>query len=147
MSSPPPAFPPPRRGLMRGEHSVDGHTVLRFVGDIYTELILRFAKSINSKTQTLFKAQTSPWARGAGGKKPAANGHGRQEEEEEEDIDTTPRKVEWVMTPDLRAGVRFAEARLSNLICQNEVVALEFETYGKNFITRESVSARKERLC
>lgn len=34
------------------------------------------------------------------------------------------------------AGQRFAETRLSDLICQNEAVALEFEGYGKNTITR-----------
>jgi len=32
---------------------------------------------------------------------------------------------------------RFAETRLSDLICSNEAVALEFEVYGKNAITRE----------
>jgi carnitine O-acetyltransferase len=31
---------------------------------------------------------------------------------------------------------RYAETRLSDLICQNEVVALDFEAYGKNAITR-----------
>lgn len=33
---------------------------------------------------------------------------------------------------------RFAETRLSDLICQNEAVALEFDVYGKNAITRAS---------
>lgn len=37
---------------------------------------------------------------------------------------------------------RFAETRLSDLICQNEAVALEFEVYGKNAITRESQSTQ-----
>jgi hypothetical protein len=32
---------------------------------------------------------------------------------------------------------RFAETRLSDLICSNEALALEFEVYGKNAITRE----------
>lgn len=50
--------------------------------------------------------------------------------------DTTPKKLEWQLVPAIRQGVRFAETRLSDLICQNEVIALEFDKYGKNFITR-----------
>ncbi|KAM0756020.1 acyltransferase ChoActase/COT/CPT [Meredithblackwellia eburnea MCA 4105] len=117
------------------EHSaVDGHTVLRYVADVYTELILRFAKSINSGSATLFKAQTSPWATGAGKKAPGAKNGGVQEEPEE--IDTAPKKLEWAITSDLKAAIRFAETRLGDLICQNEAVALEFDSYGKNVITQ-----------
>lgn len=56
----------------------------RFVADVYTELILRFAKSINSASATLFKAKVSPWAKGAG-KKMAKPG---MVQEEPEEIDT-----------------------------------------------------------
>lgn len=55
-------------------------------------------------------------------------------------IDTTPKMLEWKLTPELRAGVRFAETRLSDLICQNDVQALEFKGYGKNFITSHGFS-------
>lgn len=44
------------------------------------------------------------------------------------------------MTPELKMAVRFAETRLSDLICQNEAIALEFDAYGKNFITRHGFS-------
>ena len=47
------------------------------------------------------------------------------------DIDTSPKKLEWNLTPELRIGVRFAETRLSDLICQNDCQALEFKGYGK----------------
>ncbi|GAA5913434.1 choline/carnitine O-acyltransferase [Sporobolomyces salmoneus] len=115
------------------EHSgVDGHTVLRFVADVYTELILRFARSINSASGTLFKAKLSPWAKGGPGKKP--------EGEIPEEPDTEPKKLEWIMTPELKQAVRFAETRLADLICQNEAVALEFEVYGKNAITQHGFS-------
>ncbi|GAA5872876.1 hypothetical protein JCM1840_005875 [Sporobolomyces johnsonii] len=118
------------------EHSgVDGHTVLRFVADVYTELILRFARSINSASGTLFKAKVSPWAKGGPGKK-----KGAFEDEMPEEIDTEPKKLEWIMTPELRMAVRFAETRLADLICQNEAVALEFEEYGKNAITQHGLS-------
>ena len=42
--------------------------------------------------------------------------------------------------PELRAGVRFAETRISDLICQNDCQALEFKGYGKNFITSHGFS-------
>ncbi|GAA6035441.1 hypothetical protein JCM8097_000256 [Rhodosporidiobolus ruineniae] len=117
------------------EHSgVDGHTVLRYVADVYTELILRFARSINSASGTLFKAKLSPWAKGGPGKKAVSP------EEAPEDIDSEPKKLDWVMTPELKLAVRYAETRLSDLICQNEAVALEFEVYGKNGITQHGFS-------
>ncbi|BGP44013.1 carnitine O-acetyltransferase yat1 [Rhodotorula kratochvilovae] len=122
------------------EHSgVDGHTVLRYVADVYTELILRFARSINSAATTLFKAKVSPWAKGGpGSKAPPAPADVKGEEPEE--IDTAPKKLEWIMTPELKMAVRFAETRLSDLICQNEAVALEFDSYGKNAITQHGFS-------
>jgi carnitine O-acetyltransferase len=49
----------------------------------------------------------------------------------DETIDTSPKKLEWTLTPELRIGIRFAETRLSDLICQNDCQALEFKGYGK----------------
>lgn len=84
------------------EHSaVDGHTVLRFVADVYTELILRFAKSINSASSTLFKAKISPYAKGAAKKPPGKDSIA----EEAEELDTAPKKLEWIMTPELKMAV------------------------------------------
>jgi carnitine O-acetyltransferase len=53
-----------------------------------------------------------------------------------------PKKLEWVFdnTPELRVGIRFAETRLSDLICQNDCVAIEFRGYGKTFITSNGFS-------
>ena len=122
------------------EHTgVDGHTVLRFVADIYTELIMRFAKSINSATKSLFQAKVSPHAKGLGAKKTIPEEEGG-DEGDEADYDTEPKKLEWNLTPEVRAAIRFAETRLSDLICQNECQVLEFDTYGKNFITRHKFS-------
>ncbi|TFK24664.1 carnitine acetyl transferase [Coprinopsis marcescibilis] len=118
------------------EHTgVDGHTVLRFAADIFTEGLMLLARSINPSAPTLFHAKLSPLAksykppRGA----PANGVHS-------EHIDTTPKKLEWKLSPELRAGVRFAETRLSDLICQNDCQALEFKGYGKNFITSHGFS-------
>lgn len=56
------------------------------------------------------------------------------------DVDITPHKIEWVLTPELATGIRFAETRLSDLILQNETEVLEFTGYGKNFITSMGIS-------
>lgn len=104
------------------EHTAaDGHTVLRFASDVYTDTILRFARSINGQAPTLWKT-TSP---DPSKRDPKSFG----------DVNTTPRKLEWDMIPELSIAVRFAESRLADLIEQNEFQCLDFEAYGKNFIT------------
>ncbi|PPR07072.1 hypothetical protein CVT24_010973 [Panaeolus cyanescens] len=117
------------------EHTgVDGHTVLRFAADIFTEGLMLLARSINPSAPTLFHAKLSPHARSY---KPP---RGHEQAHKPEKIDTTPKKLEWNLTPALRAGVRFAETRISDLICQNDCQALEFKGYGKNFITSHGFS-------
>ncbi|KAH9912469.1 acyltransferase ChoActase/COT/CPT [Epithele typhae] len=118
------------------EHTgVDGHTVLRFAADIFTEGLMLLARSINPSAPTLFHAQLSPYARSyrppRGQSAPA---------HPVSIIDTAPKKLEWTLYPELRAGIRFAETRLSDLICQNDCQALEFKAYGKNFITANGFS-------
>ncbi|GAB1313220.1 carnitine O-acetyltransferase yat1 [Madurella fahalii] len=104
------------------EHTgVDGHTVLRFASDVYTDTILRFARTINGKAPTLW-ASTSP-------------DPSKRDPESFGDVNTTPHKLEWDMIPELRIAVRFAETRLADLIEQNEFQCLDFGAYGKNFIT------------
>ncbi|RUP49178.1 acyltransferase ChoActase/COT/CPT [Jimgerdemannia flammicorona] len=114
------------------EHTgVDGHTVLRFVSDIYTDTILRFAQSISSQTRTLFHSSI------AQSRRPPTLPGGRLSPATP---DINPRKIEWVMTPEVRTGIRFAETRLSDLILQNDVKVLEFDKYGKSFITNMKLS-------
>lgn len=104
------------------EHTgVDGHTVLRFASDVYTDTILRFARTINGQAPTLW-ASTSP-------------DPSKRDPDSFGDVSTTPHKLEWDMTPELKIAVRFAETRLADLIEQNEFQCLDFQAYGKNFIT------------
>lgn len=104
------------------EHTgVDGHTVLRFASDVYTDTILRFARTINGQAPTLWTS-TSP-------------DPSKRDPESFGDVNTTPRKLEWDMVPELSIAVRFAETRLADLIEQNEFQCLDFSSYGKNFIT------------
>ncbi|OLN92220.1 putative mitochondrial carnitine O-acetyltransferase [Colletotrichum chlorophyti] len=104
------------------EHTgVDGHTVLRFASDVYTDTILRFARTINGQAPTLW-ASTSP--------DPA-----KRDPDSFGEVNTTPHKLEWDMSPELSIAVRFAETRLADLIEQNEFKTLDFKHYGKNFMT------------
>lgn len=104
------------------EHTgVDGHTVLRFASDVYTDTILRFARTINGQAPILWTS-TSP---DPSKRDPGSFG----------DVSTIPRKIEWDMMPELSVAVRFAETRLADLIEQNEFQCLDFSSYGKNFIT------------
>ncbi|KAJ7494310.1 acyltransferase ChoActase/COT/CPT [Mycena galericulata] len=126
------------------EHTgVDGHTVLRFAADIFTEGLMLLARSINPSAPTLFHAQLSPHAREykvRGAKNGNGNAGVNGGSPPPPPIDTTPKKLEWKLSSELRVGIRFAETRLSDLICQNDCQALEFKGYGKNFITSHGFS-------
>lgn len=99
------------------EHTgVDGHTVLRFVSDVYTDSILAFAQLINGNTPSLWKESSL---------QPTVT-----------DKITIPRKLEWDLTPDLSLALRFSETRLSDLINQNEFRHLEFKSYGSTLIKK-----------
>jgi carnitine O-acetyltransferase len=46
------------------EHTgVDGHTVLRFAADVFTDGLMLLARSINPSAPTLFRAKLSPYAK------------------------------------------------------------------------------------
>jgi len=118
------------------EHTgVDGHTVLRFAADIFTEGLMLLARAINPSAPTLFHASLSPHAQSY---KPPRSA--KASAAPAELIETLPKKLEWTLTSELRVGIRFAETRLSDLICQNDCQALEFKGYGKNFITSHGFS-------
>ncbi|KAI5955597.1 YAT1 [Candida jiufengensis] len=108
------------------EHTgVDGHTVLRFVSDIYTDSILSFAQSINRNAPSLWKPNTTTKTNTT---------------KTEEEYITVPRKLEWDLTPELSLALRFGETRLSDLINQNEFRHLEFKFYGSDEIKKMKFS-------
>ncbi|KAG1719230.1 acyltransferase ChoActase/COT/CPT [Suillus occidentalis] len=122
------------------EHTgVDGHTVLRFAADVFTEGLMLLARSINPSAPTLFHAPLSPHAKSYKPPKSTANGK-LPISSESFSYDTSPSKLMWTLTPSIRGGIRYAETRLSDLICQNDCQALEFKGYGKNFITSHGFS-------
>ncbi len=51
-----------------------------------------------------------------------------------------PKKLEWTLYPELHAGIRFAETRLSDLICRNDCQALGYKGYGIHFIASHGFS-------
>ena len=109
------------------EHTgVDGHTVLRFASDVYTDTILRFARTINGQAPSLWKT--------------ASPDPSKRDPESFGDVNIHPYKLEWDMIPELNIAVRFAEARLADLIGQNEFQCMEFGGFGKNFITSAGFS-------
>ncbi|KAG8741894.1 hypothetical protein FRC10_002307 [Ceratobasidium sp. 414] len=116
------------------EHTgVDGHTVLRFAADVFTEGLMLLARSINPKAPVMFQAKLSPHAKSSK-VKPGPS------DVEQEPLDPSPKKLEWELSPTLRTGIRFAETRLSDLICQNDCQALEFTGYGGSFIKTHGFS-------
>ena len=98
------------------------------------------ARSINPSAPVLFHAPLSPYSRSYRSSKHKKVGNGSGNGHSPVPLDTTPKKLEWTLGPELRAGIRFAETRLSDLICQNDCQALEFKGYGKEFITKHGFS-------
>ncbi|CAH0518245.1 unnamed protein product [Peronospora belbahrii] len=109
------------------EHAfVDGHTVLRFVSDVFPDTIIRFAQTIRAGNYAFLEASyRAPQLR-------PADAPDRPR--------VQPHKLEWELDRELQDGIRFAEAQLTDLILQNEVKVLEFTAFGKLFITQHKMS-------
>jgi len=123
------------------EHTgVDGHTVLRFAADIFTDGLMLLARSINPSAPTLFHAPLSPYAKSYKPPKSAKSNGATHRLQPPTPMETSPKKLDWQLVPELRAGILYAETRLSDLICQNDCQALEFKGYGKVFITTHGFS-------
>lgn len=108
------------------EHTgVDGHTVLRFASDIYTDSILRFAKSINKDSPSIWNSN---------------NDNDTSNNKKISNLIQPPRKLEWNLTNDLSLSLRFAETRLSDLIHQNEFSTLVYNKFGMERIKKMGMS-------
>jgi carnitine O-acetyltransferase len=99
------------------------------------------ARSINLSAPMLFHASLSPHAKSYKPPKSMANGNlPISSESQSFSYDTSPSQLMRTLTPSIRGGIRYAEMRLSDLICQNDCQALEFKGYGKKFITSHGFS-------
>lgn len=99
------------------EHTgVDGHTVLRFATDIYTDSILSFARGVTKNVPDIFAEKEMEAS--------------LMKKQSRANLITIPRKLEWRPDSFLLSSLHFAETRISDLISQYEFVSLDFETYG-----------------
>lgn len=117
------------------EHTrTDGHTVLRFVSDVFAETIMRFASKITTGVDPKLQA----------------DGHGRRLVRQDTtglragrgEPDTWPRRISWDVERGsrLRQHIRFAEVLLSDLVQQHDTRTLEFDAFGKLAVTRLKAS-------
>mmetsp|Transcript_9620 Transcript_9620/g.16898 ORF Transcript_9620/g.16898 Transcript_9620/m.16898 type:complete len:710 (-) Transcript_9620:24-2153(-) len=118
------------------EHSpVDGHSVLRFASDVFTDTIIRFAQTISGpRVQSFIDAQG---LEGPGGMTPATAAAAAAKMRRPQ---TRARKLEFNLDDQNLKAIRYTEAALSDLILQNETECLEFTGYGKQYIVQNSMS-------
>lgn len=116
-----------------------GSRMLTRSADIFTDNLMLLAHSINPSAPTMFQAKLSPHSKSYKPKNKNSASVASQNGIPEY-LNSSPHKLEWTLSPEVRAGIRFAETRISDLICQNDCQALEFKHYGKNFITKYGFS-------
>jgi hypothetical protein len=121
------------------EHTlVDGHTVLRFASDIFTETVTRFAKTINGKVQSLFESsayfQESSQCESDGTEKEGTKKEGGTEEEQKDndsddkevdkEVDLkiqssrTARKLQFDIDDEIAMRLRLAEVHHGDRVSQ-----------------------------
>lgn len=93
-------------GVVWESSAMDSTAILRFISDIYTDLILKLARNINGAENTLFDTNI----RFASGR--------------EVDSKPVPRILEFNKTPELLNLVHLSETRLTDLLNQHEYKTL-----------------------
>ena len=122
------------------EHSaVDGHTVLRFVSDMFADTIVKFARSITKGTHgseyikpicghgNFFRAST------------AINSKERNGSIDGTSVDVSPKKMNFVLNTELRGHSLFERQDLGSSIA-DELRVLEFSDFGKLWIVSRGIS-------
>jgi carnitine O-acetyltransferase len=100
------------------------HEVVRFAANAPTEGLMVLARSINPSPPTLFHTVLSPHAKSYKPPKASPRRHGHVSSTSSTNsavaqYDTSPAKLIWMLTPQIRVGIRFAETRLSHFIRDN----------------------------
>lgn len=108
------------------EHSaVDGHSVLRYASDVFTDTVIRFAQTIQlGGIYSPLDHQTAS----AGG------------QQQQPRPDCKPRKLEFDLPRHLAKQIHYAESRLADAIFQNHTITMEFTGYGKTFLVQNQLS-------
>ena len=112
------------------EHAtIDGHTALRFVSDIYAEGVIRFADSIvrsihgGGRIVNVIEAVVE-----------------RVANKQDYFFDVHPKKLVFKLSNSTLDCIRFAEAALCDNIIASNTHVLEFSEYGKNLIVANKMS-------
>jgi hypothetical protein len=117
------------------EHSaIDGHTALRYVSDIYADTIISFAQSITKMVhahQGLIPSVISARVKRA---IQTLDHQGRPT------LDVSPKKIAFDISESIKRKIYFAETALGDQILASDTHILEFEDYGKSFITFNKLS-------
>jgi len=121
--------------MVNFEHSpADGHSVLRMVGDVFSDTIVKFAQSISGRTNVPNMLKSVRFDAGArnGGK---GNGGGRK------NYTKVPRKLEFDLGEKNTSNIKEARAALhANILEPYAIDSLEYTDYGKKYIVSKKMS-------
>jgi carnitine O-acetyltransferase len=116
------------------EHSsIDGHTALRFVSDVFAETVISFAESIvdvihgRGRIQHVVEAIVDRAAVYA-------------DETDRPVLGVAPKKIIFQMTDQLRKRIYFAETALCDELNASDTYVLDFKDYGKSLIVGNKMS-------
>eukprot|EP00545_Synedropsis_sp_CCMP1620_P007009 CAMPEP_0119009176 /NCGR_PEP_ID=MMETSP1176-20130426/4189_1 /TAXON_ID=265551 /ORGANISM="Synedropsis recta cf, Strain CCMP1620" /LENGTH=738 /DNA_ID=CAMNT_0006961637 /DNA_START=21 /DNA_END=2237 /DNA_ORIENTATION=+ len=116
------------------EHSsIDGHTALRFVSDIFAETIVVFAQSI---TKLVHGIGHIPSVINAETKRAALT----LDENGSPTLDIFPKKLVFDIPRNVIQKIFYAETALGDEIVASDTVVLEFKDFGKSLIVANSMS-------
>ena len=128
------------------EHSsIDGHTALRYVSDIFAENVVQFAQSI---TALIYGKGWIPDNMHAPVNRTStsmgADSCNRLPHENDGDdhpiLDVFPKKLEFHLPPKVKELIRYAETNLGDQIIACDTEVLEFHGYGKTLIVKNKLS-------
>eukprot|EP00934_Nitzschia_sp_Nitz4_P006018 Nitzschia sp. Nitz4//scaffold138_size62050//25030//27297//NITZ4_006387-RA/size62050-processed-gene-0.61-mRNA-1//-1//CDS//3329535764//6008//frame0 len=116
------------------EHSsIDGHTALRFVSDIYAESVISFAQSI---TRLVATHDIIPNVINATVRRAADSLDHRGLPQ----LDVLPKKLHFNIPESIQKKVYYAETALGDDIMSMDTFIFDFKAYGKEFIKAHNMS-------
>lgn len=106
------------------EHTpADGHTVLRMMSDVSSDLIVKFAQSISGKKQVNSVLKSVRFNKAS-----------------ESGFLAMPRKLELELSTSVKQGIKQAHSNLCELIDMYQFKNLEYKAYGSRFMKQNKFS-------
>ena len=116
------------------EHSsIDGHTALRFVSDVFAETVVCFAQSI---TKTIYGGDRVPSVL----KAPVRRAASILGEDCKPVLDTRPKRIDIELPASIIDKICHAETSHGDDLVSTETRVLEFKKFGKTYITSNQMS-------